>query len=46
MRNDDRITENQADGEALEDLESSDAVLENEEPVDDRVIFGVKTSSP
>jgi len=39
MRNDDRATDNQADGEALEDLAPSDALLESEEPVDDKVPF-------
>ena len=39
MRNNDRATDNQADGEALEDLAPSDALLESEEPVDDKVPF-------
>ena len=39
MRNDDRATDNQADGGALEDLQPSDALLESEEPVDDKVPF-------
>lgn len=39
MRNDDRTTHNQADGEALEDLEPSDALLESEEPVEGKVPF-------
>lgn len=41
MRNDDRTTDNQADGEAFEDLESIDALLgaPSEEPVDDKVPF-------
>jgi hypothetical protein len=41
MRNDDRATDNQADGEALEDLKSIDALLgvSSEESVDDKVPF-------
>lgn len=41
MRNDDRTTDNQADGEGLEDLESIDALLgaSSEKPVDDKVPF-------
>jgi hypothetical protein len=41
MRNDDRATDNQADGDAVEDLESIDALLgaANVEPVDDKVPF-------